>query len=210
MWLRFVCSGLFLSITATAFGQDHLPTVRKPADKQRFSFTRPQMFKAVPVPQNYTLSQQAFFCRQELKLEKKVGFPIQFRLGSFEQCNRLEGKLKWATTSNRRIICNPLVLLGAVLLPYQAIPLTMVGEQQNVKTMKQIFLLAGLLFIFSAGLSSCAVEATTYPYYHEPQVRTRIYYDSRPQYYRHYHHHRRYYAPRGYYYRAPRGYYYRY
>ena len=34
----------------------------------------------------------AFFCRQELKLEKATGLPVRFRVGSLEQCKRLEGK----------------------------------------------------------------------------------------------------------------------
>lgn len=33
-----------------------------------------------------------FFCRQELKMDKHTAMPVRFRLGSMEQCNRLEGK----------------------------------------------------------------------------------------------------------------------
>jgi hypothetical protein len=51
---------------------------------------------AVPVPlplvarDQYTKS-FGFFCRQELKMQQ-AHIPLTFRLGSMEQCNRLEQK----------------------------------------------------------------------------------------------------------------------
>lgn len=39
---------------------------------------------------SYTTSTYAFFCRQELKWEKKTGIPFRFRLGSLEYTNKLE------------------------------------------------------------------------------------------------------------------------
>ena len=44
-------------------------------------------------PQYYS-SQLGFFCKQEIKFDKITKIPFRFRLGSVEQCDRLEGKGK--------------------------------------------------------------------------------------------------------------------
>jgi hypothetical protein len=44
------------------------------------------------VPASFSTSQWGFFCRQELKWEKTIKVPFRFRLGSVQQCDRLEGK----------------------------------------------------------------------------------------------------------------------
>jgi hypothetical protein len=41
---------------------------------------------------DYYISQLGFFCKRELEFEKVVHIPLRFRLGSLEECNRLEGK----------------------------------------------------------------------------------------------------------------------
>jgi len=44
------------------------------------------------VPADFSICNYAFFCRQELKLEKVSHVPIKIRLGSLAQCNYYEGK----------------------------------------------------------------------------------------------------------------------
>jgi hypothetical protein len=48
---------------------------------------------AVPIiPSNYYTANFSFFCKKELQLEKITAIPFKFRLGSVQQCDRLEGK----------------------------------------------------------------------------------------------------------------------
>ncbi len=44
------------------------------------------------LPPDLATKQFGFFCRQELKWDKKLPVPVRFRLGSQESCDRLEGK----------------------------------------------------------------------------------------------------------------------
>jgi hypothetical protein len=49
-------------------------------------------YEALVIPQDHYVKNLAFFCRQEVKFEKSVRIPLRFRVGSLEQCNKLEGK----------------------------------------------------------------------------------------------------------------------
>ena len=43
---------------------------------------------------NYYASHLGFFCQQEIKIAKSAKIPLKFRLGSIEDCDRLEGKVQ--------------------------------------------------------------------------------------------------------------------
>jgi hypothetical protein len=45
-------------------------------------------------PQFYS-AHLGFFCKQEIKFDKITKIPFRFRLGSVDQCDRLEGKRKY-------------------------------------------------------------------------------------------------------------------
>ncbi len=44
------------------------------------------------LPGNFYSTQLPFFCNKELQVQKTIGFPVKFRLGSVEYCDKLEGK----------------------------------------------------------------------------------------------------------------------
>ena len=44
------------------------------------------------IPGNFYAKQLPFFCSKELQVQKAVGIPIKFRVGSVEYCDKLEGK----------------------------------------------------------------------------------------------------------------------
>jgi len=44
------------------------------------------------IPANFYSTHLPFFCDKELKLQKVVKIPVKFRIGSVDDCNKLEGK----------------------------------------------------------------------------------------------------------------------
>jgi hypothetical protein len=48
--------------------------------------------QSTQVPGDFYARQLPFFCDKELKIQKAVGFPVKFRIGSVEYCDKLEGK----------------------------------------------------------------------------------------------------------------------
>jgi hypothetical protein len=46
------------------------------------------------IPPNYYTEGLGYFCKQEIKFEKNTRIPLRFRLGSINDCDRLEGKFQ--------------------------------------------------------------------------------------------------------------------
>jgi hypothetical protein len=86
-----VIVGFFGAFTATAQRTDSLLRTTKPATGIKDS-TLPSPFYIHTIPANFYASHLPFFCDKELKLQKAIKMSVKFRLGSVEQCNKLEWK----------------------------------------------------------------------------------------------------------------------
>lgn len=92
-------------VAAKAFSQNQLvkpgkiwllQTAIKPPVSSSFLITP---VKSLPplkplIAPDYYVTQLGFFCKKEMKLEKATKIPFRFRLGSIEDCDRMEGKYR--------------------------------------------------------------------------------------------------------------------
>ena len=51
-----------------------------------------QLFSTFILPANFYSCHIGYFCRKEIKFEKATRIPLRFRIGTLQECNRLEGK----------------------------------------------------------------------------------------------------------------------
>ncbi len=77
-----------------------LLNIQKPLNPLPLTFLFRKIPLDVPVSKSvlspdYYASQLSFFCKQEIKFEKIAKIPLKFRLGSVEDCDRMEGKRKF-------------------------------------------------------------------------------------------------------------------
>ena len=91
----FVKQGIFAQ--QIYIKSDHLlvQVLAKNSTPRPLTFYLPQKNIVSPKPflsPQFYSSQLGFFCKQEIKFDKISKIPFRFRLGSVEQCDRLEGK----------------------------------------------------------------------------------------------------------------------
>jgi hypothetical protein len=77
------------SLSYAADWPDRRPAHLDPADPTSTWFTT---HYALQLPMDYYARNMGIACKKEWKFEKTTGIPLRIRLGSLEQCNRLEGK----------------------------------------------------------------------------------------------------------------------
>ena len=89
--VKLVLSVSYLHAQAVTDSARQKPVSFYPVRNINFSLITPPVLPA-SLPGNFYAKQLPFFCSKELKMQKAVGFPIKFRVGSVEYCDKLEGK----------------------------------------------------------------------------------------------------------------------
>ena len=87
---------LFTVLILTFFINYSYSQVLHPAKEKKFILYTDSLparaNRAFSLQKDDYIKNLAFFCKQEWKLEKAFKVAIRLRMGSLEQCNRLEGK----------------------------------------------------------------------------------------------------------------------
>ena len=90
----FFCM-IFVANYAFSQGLPLNPTIFKPSS--HLPITNSQVnflfnFNREVISPDFYSKNLGFFCRQEIKLESTIKFPVKFRLGSVQYCDWYEGK----------------------------------------------------------------------------------------------------------------------
>jgi hypothetical protein len=73
-----------------------VPVKQKPFSPFFFSVNKDSVSQSQKqfLPADFYVTRLGFFCKEEIKFQKLTKIPFRFRLGSVEECDRMEGKLK--------------------------------------------------------------------------------------------------------------------
>lgn len=85
---------LMFSVNASAQYTDSVAAARAPQSPMQRQSNRIQPTIPVNLAIPFSATMLPFFCRQEYRLEQKIGVPVRLRVGTTDQCNFYEGKLK--------------------------------------------------------------------------------------------------------------------